>query len=92
MLLMKHPRFLQEYGEFQSKIERITDENIKSELHKLLYNLVTNVKKIDTFHQDFGVLNPNNNLIETREEITKIRKKLYSRLKECEASGLIPVA
>lgn len=89
MQLTKNPRFIHEYEEFQNKINKLTDENLKNELSRLLLGLIDTVKKIDEHHQSFGIINPNNNLIETREKLTLLRKQLYARIKECENSGLI---
>ena len=89
MLLIKNPRFLNEYKEFKEKIDRITDDSVQKELSVLLNSLVNQVKKIDSFHVDFAFKNPNNELMEVRSDIVSTRKKIYNKIKECEKAGII---
>lgn len=89
MQLIKHPRFLKEYKTWQEKVNTITDDTVKAELNSLLNSLVTTVKKIDTFHNDFAITNPNSSLTDAREQLMSIRRKIHHKIQECQGAGLI---
>lgn len=89
MLLIKNQRFLKEYTEFRNKIADVSDTAVQQDLTSLLNTLVNAVKKIDSFHIDFAFKNPTNELTETRSEIITLRRKIFTKLKECEKAGLI---
>lgn len=90
MQLIKHPRFQQEYKQWYDKINRISKEETKSELTKLLTQLVNEVKKIDSHHSEMlGRTGLDMTLNETRQNITDLRRKIHKKLEECEAAGII---
>lgn len=90
MQLLKHPRFLDEYKRWNEKISRIIDEDKKSEMIKLMQQLVSEVQKLDTQHDEL-LIKPslNSSVGETRQSVTTIRRKIHSNLQNLENMGLI---
>lgn len=90
MQLIKHPRFQQEYKQWFEKINRISQEETKNDLTKLLTQLVNEVKKIDSHHSEMlGRTGLDMTINETRQNITDLRRKIHKKLQECEAAGFI---
>jgi hypothetical protein len=83
--LIKSQRFQTEYQTYQSKIEKISDENIKNQATVLLKTLVVEIKKLDSQHQDmFSGNQIPMGLGDVRNNITSIRKKIDRLCKDCE--------
>jgi hypothetical protein len=83
--LIKSQRFQTEYQTYQSKIEKISDENIKNQATVLLKTLVVEIKKLDSQHQDmFSGNQIPMGLGDARNNITSIRKKIDRLCKDCE--------
>jgi hypothetical protein len=83
--LIKSQRFQEEYQTYQTKIEKISDENIKNQATVLLKTLVNEIKKLDSQHQDmFSGNQIPMGLGDARNNITSIRKKIDKICKDCE--------
>jgi hypothetical protein len=83
--LIKSQRFQEEYQTYQTKIEKISDENIKNQATVLLKTLVNEIKKLDSQHQDmFSGNQIPMGLGDARNNITSIRKKIDRLCKDCE--------
>jgi len=81
--LIKSQRFQTEYLNYQDKIEKITDDNIKSQAAGLLKTLVNEVKTLDSQHQEmFSGNQVPMGLGDVRGGIVSIRKKLDTLLKD----------
>ncbi len=90
MQLIKHPRFLEEYKTWSAKISSIKDDTKRAELSRSLQNLVSEVKKLDSYHNEFAVtVGMSASVNESRQNISDIRKKISKQIKELEAAGLI---
>ncbi len=90
MQLIKHPRFLEEYKNWYDKISRVTDENAKTELTRLLQQLVNEVKRIDSHHNDLLIkTSVDHSIKESRESLISLRRKISNKITECETAGLI---
>jgi hypothetical protein len=75
--LIKSQRFQEEYQTYQTKIEKISNEDIKNQATVLLKTLVNEIKKLDSQHQDmFSGNQIPMGLGDVRSNITNIRKKL----------------
>ena len=90
MLLSRNERFLNEYNQFKTKIERIKNETVKQDLMSLLEKLVLEVRLVDQMHENLvitkRIVSDNEN---KRETILGIRKKISQKLSECEKAGLL---
>jgi hypothetical protein len=90
MRLEKSERFIKEYTEFNHKISKISDDRIKKDMIQLLNQLLGEVREIDRKHQDLimasSVLGSSS---EHREKLLTLRKKIVSRIDECQKSGII---
>jgi hypothetical protein len=90
MRLEKSERFVKEYTEFNQKVSKISDDRIKKDMIQLLNQLLGEVREIDRKHQDLvlasSVLGSST---ENREKLQVLRKKIVTRIEECERSGLI---
>ncbi len=90
MQLIKHPRFLEEYKNWSTKISSIKDETKKAELSRALQNLVNEVRKLDSYHNEFSMIaGMSASVHESRQNISDIRKKISKQIKDLEAAGLI---
>jgi hypothetical protein len=90
MRLEKNERFVKEYSEFDRKISKISDDRIKKDMTQLLNQLLGEVRELDRKHQDLVIsANVLSNATENREKLQTIRKKIVTRIQECERSGLI---
>ncbi len=90
MQLIKHPRFLDEYKKWNEKISKIKEEDKKAEMIRLMHQLVAEVKKLDTQHDEL-LIKPslNSSVDETRQTLTSIRRKIHSTLQTYESIGII---
>ena len=78
-------KFQNEYNNFSSRIDAITDENVKAELNLLLKNLVFEVRAIDKQHDELMTKHQLPSMVtELRTKIMDIRKRLSKRLEEYE--------
>jgi hypothetical protein len=83
--LIKSQRFQEEYQTYQTKIEKISNEDIKNQATVLLKTLVNEIKKLDSQHQDmFSGNQIPMGLGDVRSNITNIRKKLDKLCRDCE--------
>ena len=83
--LIKSQRFQEEYQMYQTKIEKISNEDIKNQATVLLKTLVNEIKKLDSQHQDmFSGNQIPMGLGDVRSNITNIRKKLDKLCRDCE--------
>ena len=90
MTILKSDRFQKEYKEFQEKINKINDTKAKAEVTFLLNQLVAEVRAIDAGHAEmFNGSKLPSTLSDHRSGLTSIRKKLISKLSECEHAGLM---
>ena len=75
--IFKSERFQKDLQKYKSALEKISDENEKLEIQKLLNDLVLNVKRMDNMYLDMvysGQLGSVGS--EMREKILEIRKKI----------------
>jgi hypothetical protein len=83
--LIKSQRFQEEYQMYQTKIEKISNEDIKNQATVLLKTLVNEIKKLDSQHQDmFSGNQIPMGLGDVRSNITSIRKKIDRLCKDYE--------
>lgn len=83
--LIKSSRFQAEYQMYQSKIESITDTDIKNQASLLLKTLVSEIKKLDNQHQEmFSGNQIPMALGDVRSNIITIRKKIDRLCKDWE--------
>ena len=83
--LIKSQRFQTEYQSYQAKIETITNIDVKNQAAGILKNLVNEVKKLDSQHQEmFSGNQLPMRLADVRSDIVGIRKKLDTLLKDWE--------
>jgi hypothetical protein len=83
--LIKSQRFQEEYQMYQTKIEKISNEDIKNQATVLLKTLVNEIKKLDSQHQDmFSGNQIPMGLGDVRSNITTIRKKIDRLCKDYE--------
>ena len=82
MSLLNSDRFRNEYKQFQTQIESISDESAKKELSELLGKLVNEVRKLDSMHQELG-MRPRlpTGSDETKSRIIELRKQIQTKLK-----------
>lgn len=89
MRLIDNEKFKKEYSEFQEKISKITDENIRKDLTKLLTQLVLSVKNLDQKHTEIVAGMMPSTTSEIRDNILEIRKTIYRKLDECNSAGIV---
>jgi hypothetical protein len=83
MELIKSQRFQKEYQDYQHKIEKIENLEIKAQATLLLKKLVNEVKNLDNQHQDMFAGNKvPTGLSDVRTDIISTRKKLDVLLKD----------
>jgi hypothetical protein len=83
MQVIKSQRFQKEYKDYQHKIEKIENLEIKSQATLLLKKLVNEVKNLDNQHQDMFAGNKvPTGLSDVRTDIINTRKKLDVLLKD----------
>lgn len=82
-------RFKKDYNQFRERIAKVTNERVKSECNDLLTSLLKEVRTVDNHHQDIFLSKQlPNNVEDTRNKITEIRKSLHRRLEDYERSVL----
>ena len=90
MELAKSKRFLQEYNEFLSLCEKIEKPEVKSQLEKMIGELLFEVKDLDRRHEQIFIAKQGTDaLSDKRDRIVSIRKKIHSKLQDCKRAGLI---
>ena len=83
--LIKSGRFQEEYRNYQTRIEKITNLDTKNQATGLLKTLVNEVKKLDSQHQEmFSGNQLPMGLSDARSNIINIRKTLDTLLKDWE--------
>jgi len=88
--LIKTEKFINEYNQWHSRIVKIENNTARESLVTLLQELVNEVKKLDSKHQDlFTTYRIPTNVEENKTKIAEIRKKIEKKLNECEKAGLI---
>lgn len=74
-------RFQNDLKKYNSVLEKITNEEEKKELQKLINDLILNVKRMDNMYLDMVYSNQLTSIgTEMREKIIDIRKKLESKI------------
>lgn len=87
LTILKSERFQKEYKEFSEKIAAVNIDTVKSDLTKLLGQLVNEVKILDNNLQDaIGGQQSSHVLDESRNKITEIRKQIDKKLSDYESS------
>jgi len=85
MLLSQNEKFLNEYSNFKTRIEKIQNEQQKSDLMGLLNEMVSTVKDIDKKHELLAMRSkmptPGD---DPRTKLFDLRKKIDLRLREYE--------
>jgi hypothetical protein len=90
MLLSKNQRFIEEHTNFSNQIAKIQDQKIKTECLQMLAELTAKVKEIDKHHTEFiGMSKLPSGLGDVREGIQTLRRKLTTKLKDCDQANLI---
>ena len=83
--LIKSGRFQEEYRNYHTRIEKITNLDTKNQTTNLLKTLVNEVKKLDSQHQEmFSGNQLPMGLGDARSNIVSIRKKLDTLLRDSE--------
>jgi len=83
LTILKSERFQKEYKEFSEQIEKIENENFKSEMTALLEKLVNEVKTIDAQAQEFMFGQKTvQSAAETRSTVTEIRSRIVRKLSD----------
>lgn len=81
--LINSPAFQNEYKTWKTEIENITDEKLQIELNRLLSELVSQVRFLDTQHLDLMI---NNRLSaqsnESKARILDLRKTIDQKIKK----------
>jgi hypothetical protein len=81
--LIKSQRFQEEYQTYQSKIEKISNEDVRNQATMLLKTLVNEIKNLDIQHQDmFSGNKMPMGLSDSRSNVVTIRKKLDKLFKD----------
>lgn len=90
MQLTRNERFLKEYADFKNKIDRIKNENIKIELTSILGQLLNEVRSIDQAHRDVLLTNKMPSALnDSKDKIQALRKKIFTKLQDCERANLL---
>lgn len=86
--ILKSERFQEEYTLYQSRINKITNQEIKSQAEVLLKRLVNEVKKLDSQHQDmFSGNQLPTALGDVKGNISTLRKKIDTMVRDWERSN-----
>ena len=82
-LLQKSSRFQEDYERYCAAIDTMPDSAVKQESQQLLNKLVAEIKKLDSMHMEM-IYNRQLPTMggEMKQDITSIRKKLETRLKD----------
>lgn len=90
MQLTRNERFLKEYSDFKKKIEKVKNENIKTELLNALSQLLNEVRAVDQAHQDIFLTNKMPAALDdSKDKIRNLRKKIFVKLQDCERANLL---
>lgn len=82
-VLFNSPRVQSELSMFENKIKNMPEGQIKQETLNLLNKLITEIKKIDSGHQELLMTKQVPMMLpEARENVTELRKKLYKKLEK----------
>lgn len=82
-LLQKSSRFQEDYERYLTAIETMPDGAVKQESQQLLNKLVAEIKKLDNMHMEMIYSRQLPSMgSEMKQDITTIRKKLETRLKD----------
>ena len=83
MQLIKNPKFLEEYKSWNDKISKITNQEKKDKVSKLIQQLMFEIKKIDAQHNDLTIRQGiSESVKDSRENISSLRKKIFSELRK----------
>ncbi len=81
----KSEKFKNEFNDFRSRINKVTNEPLKKTLNEKLTNLLREVRMIDQSHENLLNANQISPLtLESRNNIKQIRSFLLSKLEEWE--------
>ena len=85
--LMKSERFQKDYKELNARVSAITNESVKADATKLLNQLISEVRNLDSQHMNMvaGSAMPSIG-DDTRNSIQEVRKKLISKLDDYDRS------
>jgi two-component sensor histidine kinase len=81
--LLKSNRFQTEYKMFVEKINLVTDEQDKSQLNELLRQMINEVKKLDSYHEELtrSHMLPMG-LDDSKHRLADYRKKIVKKLRD----------
>lgn len=83
----KSEKFKNEFNDFKSRINKVSNESLKKTLNDKLTNLLREVRSIDQSHENLLNANQISPLtLESRNKIKELRIFLSSRLTEWEKS------
>ena len=86
--LLNSERFQKEYAVYRSRINNITNQDVRIHAEMLLRNLVNEIKKFDTQHQEMLTANKISlELNDVRNGMLSIRKKINTLLKDWESKN-----
>jgi predicted nuclease with TOPRIM domain len=86
--LLQSERFQTEYKMYNDRIKNISDETVQEQATALLRNLINEVKKIDSQHQEMFSSNQLPTALgDARSGIVTLRKKIDTILKDWENSN-----
>jgi predicted nuclease with TOPRIM domain len=90
MRLFNSERFQSEYRDFKERISKIEKPEVKEDLENLLKRLVGEVRRVDDKHDELMLgAKLSSSVNDDRTSIVETRKKLISKLKDCEQAQLI---
>ena len=82
-MIQQTERFQTDIKKYQEEISKIKNEKAKNEANFLLNNLIAEVRKIDSLYMDMVYTNRLNSTgKEFRDNLTQLRMKLDSKIKE----------
>ena len=82
-LLEKSSRFQEDYARYQSAIAEMPEGDFKQDVSHLLKKLVGEIKKLDSMHMEMVYSRQLPTMgSEMKQDITAIRKKLETRIKD----------
>lgn len=81
--LLKSSRFLNDCEKYESVIATMPEGNVKNETVQLFQKLIYSIKKLDTMHLEMVYSRQLPSMGgEMKQDITDIRKKLETRIKD----------
>jgi gas vesicle protein len=82
-LLQKSSRFQEDYERYSTAIDSLPDGAAKQESQQLLNKLISEIKKLDSMHMEMIYSRQLPTMgSDMKQDITTIRKKLETRLKD----------